>query len=258
MAESGDPSDPLCAPAVEAAAATEEGSPSDVNDEDEEDEVEEDDEGGGPPAEVAEGVMDEATSGFLDKVNSGTINSAQFMPAIVDLPETVVKKRRPRKPKAVAVAKVKSLPPAPVVVKKKRSREPVDSSDDSYDSDAEYRPKATKQRRRSTKKSVGSSRSTRASASPPKRKFGQRRESLFACRYCDFKTETIGTCAHHFIRKYRRYWYGFCRRTIFFIYYAGFTKRAFIIFYECFKLFKRYFISILVCASHFSLYINKI
>ena len=57
LAESGDPSDPLCAPAVEAAAATEEGSPSDVNDEDEEDEVEEDDEGGRPPAEVAEGVM---------------------------------------------------------------------------------------------------------------------------------------------------------------------------------------------------------
>lgn len=133
-------------------------------------------------------VMDEATSGFLDKVNSGSINSAQFMPAIFDLPEKVaVKKRKRPQPRA----KPKSPPAA--TAKKKRKRDTMDSSDESYDDDAEYRPTTAKTKRRdkSAKSATGASRATRASTAP-KRKYTQRREFLFGCRFCDFKTETIG------------------------------------------------------------------
>jgi hypothetical protein len=177
--ETGDPFDPLSAPAV---ALHSPSYKSAVASEEEEEEVGE--EGECQKADLPE-AMDEATSGFLDKVNSGTINSAQFMPAIVDLPEKV-KKKRPRKPKEATA-------PLPVV-KKKRKRELDDSSDDSYDDDAEYRPTAAKRsRQKSTKKTIASSRTTRGAGKRPRRT-NARRESLFGCRYCDFKTETIGIC----------------------------------------------------------------
>ena len=147
--------------------------------------------GSGGNTPITAEVIDEATSGFLDKVNSGTINSAQFMPAIVDLPEVKVKKKyRPRKPKVVS----SPPPPAPLVAaKKKRKRElHDDSSEDSFDEDEEYRPSAAKQRRRqkSTKRST-TVRPARGANKPPRRT-NVRRDSLFCCRYCDFRTETIG------------------------------------------------------------------
>jgi hypothetical protein len=117
-------------------------------------------------------------------VNSGSINSAQFMPAIVDLPEKVKKKRQ---------RKSKDTISSPSSAKKKRKRETNDSSDDgTSDDDAEYRPSASKQRRRqksaTTKRASG-----RGGTSKTPRRANARRESLFECRYCDFKTETIGT-----------------------------------------------------------------
>ncbi len=106
------------------------------------------------------------------------------MPAIVDLPEKVKKKRQ---------RKSKDTISSPSSAKKKRKRETNDSSDDgTSDDDAEYRPSATKQRRRqksaTTKRASG-----RGGTSKTPRRANARRESLFECRYCDFKTETIGT-----------------------------------------------------------------
>lgn len=184
-----DPSDPLGAPVAAAPLST------DDHDAAEEDQVANDDdgdhhgdEGGDDDAPAAEDAMDEATTGFLDKVNSGTINSSQFLPAIVDLPEKV-KKKRPRKPKEPAAAPTK---PASA---KKRKRSAYDSSDDSLDDDSEYQPSAPKKKSKSTKKSSGG-RATRAKAAvviKPR----NRREAMFSCRYCDFKTETIGELNIH-------------------------------------------------------------
>jgi hypothetical protein len=158
---------------------------------------------GGPTVDDSEAIIDEATSGFLEKVNSGTINSAQFLPAIVDLPETVkVKKKRVRKPKVKAAAASSLADSAP---KKKRKRDSDSSDEEFYDDDAEYKPKkkAKKPSRRSSK-SGKSSRATKAPVQPARRSVSSatgtrknnRREPLFSCRFCDFKTETIGrkTC----------------------------------------------------------------
>jgi len=174
--ESGDPFDPLSAPSAEGLSPSHGGAP--------EHEETKDEEEGSAAAEIPETIIDEATSGFLDKVNSGTINSAQFMPAIVDLPEKVKKKRQRKSKDTVA-------PPASAVVKKKRKRETNDSSDEgTSDEDAEYRPSAAKQRRR--QKSTAKRAATRGTSKTPRRA-NARREALFGCRYCDFKTETIGT-----------------------------------------------------------------
>ncbi len=174
--ESGDPFDPLSAPPAEG--------PSPDHAADQTDEEEEGNEDGGEEGDVQPEAIDEATSGFLDKVNSGSINSAQFMPAIVDLPEKVKKKRQ---------RKSKDTISSPSSAKKKRKRETNDSSDDgTSDDDAEYRPSATKQRRRQ-KSAITKRASGRGGTNKTPRRANARRESLFECRYCDFKTETIGT-----------------------------------------------------------------
>lgn len=192
-----DPFDPLSAPTGDVLSTDDHAVR--LNKEEDKEEAEEEEKDGWAEGDIkptTPEAIDEATSGFLDKVNSGTINSAQFMPAIVDLPEKVAKKKRPRKPKDV-----KKMPAAVIIplVKKKRKRDTDDSSDESSsDGDAEYRPTSAKKGRRRQKSTIrtASARTTRGAGKVPRRT-NVRRESLFSCRYCDFRTETIGELNIH-------------------------------------------------------------
>jgi len=133
---------------------------------------------GAPESEA----VDESTNGFLDKVNSGTINSSQFMTAIIDLPE---KEKKPR------------------TSYKKRKRD--SDSDPEFDEEhEEYNPKSKKPKRKKSTaskaskspKSAKSKKSKKGKKDPP-RSTRRPRDAMFECYECDFRVETIGELNIH-------------------------------------------------------------
>ena len=122
------------------------------------------------------------------QVNSGSINSAQFMPAIIDLPE---KKRGPR-----------GRPAGSSYKKRKRADFDSDSDDDDEEFE-EYTPHKYKPKRkpkpkpkRNAAKNKKTTRKSAASA-PVRRRTTRPRDAMFECFHCDFRVETIGELNIH-------------------------------------------------------------
>ena len=76
-------------------------------------------------------------------MNSGSINSAQFMPAIIDLPE------KPKQQRQRSTGQTKPRGPY-----KKRKREQLDSSDEDEEYTPKYKPKKKPKAAKTTRKNA--------------------------------------------------------------------------------------------------------